>query len=248
MTIDTNEDLEMLARIGRIVALTVQAMAEKLQPGITTGELDAIGEAYLEKHGARSAPQLIYNYPGVTCISVNEEAAHGVPGERVIQAGDLVNIDVSAELDGYFADTGASFPVPPTTPLQERLLTCTRRALQSGIGAARAGDKMNRIGRAVEVEAGRCGFSVVTELTGHGVGRHLHEDPRAVLNYYEPRDRRRMRKGMVFTIEPFLSTGAGRVVEGADGWTLSSPDGSLMAQYEHTIVVTEGSPIIVTQV
>lgn len=248
MTIDSNEDLEMLTRIGRIAGLTVQAMAAQLRPGITTAELDAIGAAFLAEHGARSAPQLIYDYPGATCISVNDEAAHGVPGERVIRSGDLVNIDVSAELDGYFADTGASFPVPPTTPLQERLLSCTRRALQSGIDAARAGDKLNCIGRAVQVEAERCGFAIVTELTGHGVGRHLHEDPRAVLNYYEPRDRRRMRKGMVFTIEPFLTTGAGRVVKGIDGWTLSSPDGGLMAQYEHTIVVTQGSPIVITQV
>ena len=248
MTIDKDEDLERLTRIGRIVGLTVQAMAEELQPGITTGELDAIGAAFLEKHGARSAPQLIYNYPGATCISVNDEAAHGVPGDRVIRAGDLVNIDVSAELDGYFADTGASFAVPPTTPLQERLLDCTRNALQSGIKAARAGEKLNRIGRAVQSEAERCGFAIVTELTGHGVGRHLHEDPRAVLNYYEPGDRRRLRKGMVFTVEPFLTTGEGRVVEGEDGWTLRSPDGGLMAQYEHTIVVTQGSPIIITQV
>ncbi len=247
MTVDSPEDLAALKKIGQIVALTLQTMKENLRPGITTAELDEIGRAYLESHGARSAPTLVYNFPGATCISLNEEAAHGIPGDRVIQDGDLVNIDVSAELDGYFADMGATYPLPPVTPQVHKLLRCTRRALDKSIAVAQAGRMLNEIGRVVEEEAKKCGFNTLRNLTGHGVGRHIHEPPQSILNYYEPRDRRRLEDGMVITLEPFLSTGAAFAVEAEDGWTLKTADGSLTAQFEHTLVVTKGQPVIITQ-
>ncbi len=246
MTVNSEEDLVKLKRIGRIVALALQEMSQHLAPGVTTRELDDIGRAFLEQNGARSAPELAYHFPGATCISVNEEAAHGIPGERIIQAGDLVNLDVSAELDGYFADTGASFGVPPVSPERQRLCECTRAALRTAINAARAGRPLNVIGQAVESQAQRHGLRVIGALGGHGVGRHLHEEPRSVPNYFDPRDPRRLKEGMVIAIEPFLTTGNGLILESRDGWTLRTADGRPLAQYEHTIVVTRDRPIVLT--
>lgn len=248
MTIESNEDLEGLKKIGRIVGLTLREMAGRLEPGMTTLELDEIGSSFMERHGARSAPILAYEFPGATCISVNEEAAHGIPGDRVIREGDLVNIDVSAELEGFFADAAVTVPLAPVTPLMENLCRCTRRALNKAIAQARAGRPINRVGQAVEKVAEKCGFNVIHNLTGHGIGRHIHEYPQAVLNYFEPKDKRRFTPGLVVTLEPFLSTGAEYVSTAPDGWTLLARDGSLNAQYEHTLVVTRGKPIIVTAV
>ena len=215
-------------------------------PGVTTAELDAIGKEYLDRCGARSAPQLAYGFPGVTCISVNDQLAHGIPSpERVLRAGDLVNIDVSAELDGYWADTGASFPVGTVSAQASALLRATRLALEDGMAQARADAPLRNIGRAVERRAKRCGFRVVRNLCGHGVGRHIHEDP-LVPNTFHPRDQTLLREGLVITIEPFLTTGATMAVEDVDGWTLRSPDGSRGAQFEHTMIITHGRPIVVT--
>ncbi len=248
LSIGSQKDILGLKKIGRIVALAVREIAKHIRPGITTAELDIIGKEFLEKHGAHSAPKLVYNFPGTTCISVNDEAAHGIPGNRIIQAGDLVNVDVSAELDGYFADTGATIPVPPISPTNAKLCKCTQTALQHAIDTVRVGSPMNLIGRAIEQEANRCGFTIVENLTGHGVGKSIHEEPRGVLNFYDPDDRRRLTDGLVFTIEPFLSTGADHVITAPNGWTLKTPDGRLTAQYEHTIIMTRSAPIIVTAI
>jgi methionyl aminopeptidase len=247
MSIESEKDLIGLLRIGRIVGLTLQKMAESLRPGITTGELDAIGAELLRKEGARSAPILTYNFPGATCISINDEAAHGIPGSRVIQTGDLVNIDVSAELDGYFADTGATVPMLPVEPLKQKLADCTRSALEKGLAAARAGSRIYDIGRAMENEVRRCGFHIIRDLPGHGVGRKLHEPP-SVPGFFNKRANDILKEGLVITIEPFVSTRASHIVTAADGWTLKTPDGSLAAQYEHTIVITKDRPILVTAV
>ncbi|MBC6937754.1 MAG: type I methionyl aminopeptidase [Chloroflexi bacterium] len=247
MSIESEKDLIGLLRIGRIVGLTLQKMTESLRPGITTGELDTIGAELLRKEGARSAPILTYNFPGATCISINDEAAHGIPGSRVIQTGDLVNIDVSAELDGYFADTGATVPMLPVEPLKQKLADCTRSALEKGLAAARAGNRIYDIGRAMENEVRRCGFHIIRDLPGHGVGRKLHEPP-SVPGFFNKRANDILKEGLVITIEPFVSTRASHIVTAADGWTLKTPDGSLAAQYEHTIVITKDRPILVTAV
>lgn len=248
MTVESDHDLEGLRRIGRIVAEALREMRKSLRAGMTTAELDALGAAYLQAHGARSAPQLVYRFPGATCISVNDEAAHGIPGERVIQAGDLVNIDVSAELDGYFADTAATVPVPPVTARGQKLARSAQQALYTAIPQARTGQPINAIGQAIEIEARRGGFGVLLDLGGHGVGRSIHEEPRDISCFYNRLDRRRLFEGQVITIEPFLTTGANHVVTQADGWTLKTVDGSLSAQFEHTLVITRGRPIVVTAI
>lgn len=245
MTIDGDDDLEGLQRSGRVVAETRDTMVAAVEPGITTAELDAIGRDVLRRRGARSAPQLAYRFPGSTCISVNDEAAHGIPSRRVLREGDLVNIDVSAELDGFWTDTGISVPVGAVSPVARRLLDATRTAQRDAMAVARAGRRISGLGRAVERRARSCGFTVVENLCGHGVGRHIHEEP-SIPSIEDRRDRTTLWEGLVIAIEPFLSTGAGWVDEADDGWTLCTPDGSLVAQFEHTVVVTKGHPIVLT--
>jgi methionyl aminopeptidase len=246
MQIESEKDLQGLKRIGAIVAEAVRVMAAAIRPGITTAELDQIGAAYLARQGARPAPPLVYGFPGAICISLNDEAAHGIPGSRVIQPGDLINLDVSAELDGYFGDTGASFGAPPVSLEHQKLLDFTRRALERAVHAARGGRLLNDIGRAVEAEARRGGFNVIRSLTGHGVGRSIHEEPRSVLNFSSPMEKRILKPGMVLTIEPFLTPGHGQIQTGSDGWTLKTADGAPVAQFEHTLVITPGRPIVIT--
>ena len=246
MSIESETDLRKLLRIGEIVARAMQRMAEAIQPGITTRELDAIGSAYLKANGARSAPILVYQFPAATCISINDEVAHGIPGARVVQPGDLVNIDVSAELNGYYADTGASYPVAPIAPDTARLCAATQEALALALDVVRDGERINVIGRAVESVATRTGYRIIRELGGHGVGRGLHEEPRNVPNYFTRRAKERLRNGLVMTIEPFLAEGSGKISTMPDGWTLKTTDGARAAQYEHTVVIRRGAPLLVT--
>lgn len=247
MSIETDNDLKSLRAIGKIVAQCLQFMSKKLEPGITTLELDEMGRRFLEKHGARSAPRLTYEFPGTTCISVNEQAAHGIPSaSTVLKAGDLVNIDVSAELNGYFADTGGSFVIPPETDLKQKLCMVAQRALAQAMSEAKAGARLNRIGFAVEREAIRNGFTVIENIGSHGVGRALHEEPGFIPNYWDPKDKRVLKEGQVITIEPFVSSGAREVFELGDGWTLSTKPGIFTAQFEHTMVITKNKPLIMT--
>lgn len=246
MTIESERDIEALKRVGRVVAAVLREMLDALEVGMTTAELDDLGRTLLERHGARSAPQAMYQFPGATCISVNEQAAHGVPGARVLQPGDLVNVDVSAEMGGYFADTGGTRVVPPSTPTKDRLCRATKLALQEAVAQARAGHKINRVGKAVERVAKAHQLKIIKNLAGHGVGRSLHEEPDSILGYFEPRDTREFKEGMVVAIEPFLSTKTTSVEEADDGWTLVGAAGNLSAQYEHTVIVTRGDPIILT--
>ena len=246
MSLEGPDDLAGLRRVGAAVAEARDAMAREARPGVTTAALDEVGRDVLRKHGARSAPRLAYGFPGYTCISVNDALAHGVPSPRhKLRDGDLVNVDVSAELDGYWADTGASVPVGTVTPLLQALLAATRRAQREGMAEARAGQPLHAVGRAVERRAKKAGFRVVRDLAGHGVGRFIHEEPQ-VSNTFDPRDLTVLSEGLVLAIEPFLTTGATRIVQDDDGWTLRTPDGSIGAQFEHTIVVTEGDPIVIT--
>ncbi|HEX2908842.1 MAG TPA: type I methionyl aminopeptidase [Phototrophicaceae bacterium] len=247
MTIESEKDLIGLLRIGKIVGTVLKLMGQSARPGMTTAELDAIGAELLKKEGARSAPILTYKFPGATCISLNDEAAHGIPGSRIIQIGDLLNIDVSAELDGYFADTGATFPMLPVEPLKQKLADCTRAALEKGLAVAKAGNRINDIGRVMEAEVKRCGFRIIRDLPGHGVGRKLHEPP-SVPGFFNKRANEVLKEGLVITIEPFVSTTASHIFTAPDGWTLKTPDGSPAAQYEHTLVITKDRPLLVTAV
>ncbi|MEI9885450.1 MAG: type I methionyl aminopeptidase [Rhizomicrobium sp.] len=246
MTIGNEDDLEKLRHVGRVVARTMQAMAAALTPGLTTRELDALGRGLLVQAGARPAPESTYRFPGATCISVSPAIAHGVPGEQVLKAGDLVNIDVSADIDGYYADTGGSFAIPPVPEKVERLCRDGKRALWSGIRAVKSGGKLNAIGRAVQDFADKNRYTLIRNLASHGVGAALHEEPGQIPTWYEPGDRRRIPEGLVFTIEPFLSTGAHLAVDGDDGWTLFAAGGHATVQYEHTLVATRRGPVVLT--
>ena len=245
MTIEHAFELEGLRRAGALVASILATMREAAVAGVRTRELDAIGAGMLHDAGARSAPQLTYDFPGATCISVDRVVAHGIPDDTVLRDGDLVNIDVSAELDGYFADTGASFVVGTARPAQQRLLDATREARDAAIAQLRAGELLSGIGRTVETVAARRGFRVIRDLQSHGVGRSLHEAPGSIPGYYDRRDTRRLHEGMVITVEPFLATHATRTETLDDGWSLVCPKGH-GAQFEHTVVVTRDAPIIVT--
>ncbi len=246
MTIGSEDDLDQLKAAGRLVARTLEAMGKALEPGMTTRELDALGRAMLEREGARSAPEVTYGFPGATCISIGPDVAHGIPGDQIVKAGDLVNIDVSAEIDGYFADTGASFAVPPVATRIERLCRDGRRAMWTGIRSVKSGGALNEIGRSIEAFADRNGYTLIRNLASHGVGRALHEEPTELATWYDPRDRRRIHDGLVFTIEPFLSLGADWVEETGDGWTLRPEGCQPTVQYEHTLVATPRGPVVVT--
>lgn len=246
MTVGSRHDIEGLKKIGKIVASTIREMKRHARAGMTTKELDEIGGRLLKRHGAVPAPKAVYRFPGNTCISVNQEVAHGIPGSRVLQPGDLVNIDVSAELGGYYADAGHSFPLPPYHPSLLRLCNCAHDTMMKVISSLQHGVPLNEIGRMMESEAAKNGYRVIRNLCSHGVGRALHEAPQEILPVYDKHDKRVLIEGMVIAVEPFLSTGADYAVQQADGWTLSVPDNSYVAQQEHTIIITKHRPIIVT--
>ncbi|WP_342595127.1 type I methionyl aminopeptidase [Salinicola lusitanus] len=246
MTVTKQAELEGLKAIGRIVANTMHAMARSMEPGMTTRELDEIGKELLEREGALSAPQAIYDFPGATCISVNEEIAHGVPGERVIARGDLVNIDVSASKDGYFADTGATFRVAQVEPSLEHLCRDGKLAMEIGIAKVGSEKPLAGIGQAIGRFASDRGYTLIRNLASHGVGRSLHEYPEEIATWPTRNDKRRISKGLVLTVEPFLSRGGLWAAAGSDGWTLYSEPSAPAVQYEHTVVATDRGAIIVT--
>lgn len=248
MTITSEEELDRLKAIGRICAIARDTMAAALEPGMTTKELDDIGRKVLDAHGARSAPEVTYDFPGATCISVNEEVAHGIPGTRVIAAGDLVNIDVSAEKDGIFADTGASYIVPPGTQRIEKLCRDGKKAMWAGIRAVRAGGRLADIGEAIGKFAGSNGYTLIRNLASHGIGYGLHDEPGEIPTWPDRSERRRIADGLVFTVEPFLSLGAKMAQEktASDPWTLVGVPSAPSVQYEHTIVATRRGAVVVT--
>jgi methionyl aminopeptidase len=246
MTITKEDELAGLKAIGRIVANTMHGMAAAMQPGMTTRELDEIGRELLAREGAVSAPQSSYDFPGATCISVNEEIAHGIPGDRVIAPGDLVNIDVSASKDGYFADTGATFRVGTVAPSLDRLCRDGKRALQIGIAQVGSGRPLAGVGNAIGRFAEERGYTLIRNLASHGVGRSLHEYPEEIATWPTRDDRRRIGKGLVLTVEPFLSKGGMWAAGGSDGWTLYSEPRAPVVQYEHTVVATDRGAIVVT--
>jgi methionyl aminopeptidase len=239
MTIETKQDIEELKTIGKIVADTLKLMMKE-------AKLDEIGKKHLDSFGARSAPNLTYNFPGTTCISLNEDIAHGLPNETVLKDGDLVNIDVSAELNGYFADTGGSFVVGKSSEIQKKVMKATREALNAAVSVVKAGTPINQIGKQIEKVARKHQLKVIKNLGSHGVGRALHEEPEFIAGFYDPSDRRILQEGQVITIEPFLSTKTEFIKEAKDGWTLFGERGNIAAQYEHTMIITKSGAIVVT--
>jgi methionyl aminopeptidase len=247
MSIESIADWEGLKRAARVARLTLDALAERVRPGVTTGELDATAGELFAAHGARSAPALVYGFPGTVLISINDEIVHGIPGSRRIHAGDIVKIDVTVEKNGYVADAARSVVVEPGSDTAHRLVACAAAAFDAALSVARAGVLVNQIGRAVEREVRRWGFSVCAGLTGHGVGRTIHEEP-SVPNTYDRFQKDVLTDGLVITIEPMISAGSGRAIQDADGWTLRTGDGSLSAHHEHTLVITPRAPVVLTAV
>ena len=245
MTITQQDQLDGLKDIGRIVANTMRAMARAMEPGMTTAELDRIGADHLAAAGALSAPQATYDFPGATCISVNEEIAHGIPGDRILAEGDMVNIDVSAAKNGYFADTGATYRLGHLSPSQEKLRRDGKRAMEIGIARVGAGKPLAGIGQAIGRFAEARGYTLIRNLASHGVGHSLHEYPEEIPTW-PSQDRRRIDKGLVLTVEPFLSRGGLWAEEGDDGWTLYSEPAAPVVQFEHTVVATDRGAIVVT--
>jgi methionyl aminopeptidase len=245
MSIESYEDLLALREVGRICAVALRAMKQQLRPGIATEELAEVGAKVMRENGARSAPAMVYGFPGEVCISVNEEAVHGIPGARRIRTGDLVKLDVTFEKNGYMGDSALTVPVEPVSDEARRLVSCAERAFHQAMRVARAHHRINEIGRVVEREVGRSGFSVIRELGGHGIGRKIHEPP-SIPNYNDPAAKQRMTAGLVVTVEPIITMGAGKSFTARDGWTECTVDGSLSAHFEHTIVITQRAPILLT--
>lgn len=246
MIVRTQEDLEALKEIGRICALVRDEMAKAVKPGITTLELDLIAKRLFEENGAESAPMGEYDFPGYTCISVNDVVAHGIPSDYVLKEGDKVNIDVSASKNGFFADTGLTLNIPPTGEKNKLLLETAKKALYKSIEKAMPGTMTNNLGRAVYNEAQSHGFTVIKNLTGHGVGKTLHDHPENIFNYNERRGASLVKEGHVLAIETFISEKDDYVEEYPDGWTLKTPNKNYIYQFEHTVVVTKEGPMILT--
>lgn len=247
MIVKTDQDLKGIMEAGKVAAEILHKMAKRIRPGITTGQLDKIGEEMMIRYGANSAPKVSYNFPGATCISILPEVAHGIPGSREIKAGDLVNIDVSIELNGYYGDNGMSIPVELEDERVLKLCQVGQEARAAAIAAAKPGGKINEIGKAVELVAKSHGYTVIKNLCGHGLGRKLHEAPENILNYYSKYERGKINPGQVLALEPFISEGPELVKDGGyDEWALVVPQGFYVVQFEHTIIVMEGGTIVTT--
>jgi len=245
VSINGPEELEGMRAAGAVVREMLEAMKGEVRPGITTAELDEVGAQVMHRHGAQSAPSLVYGFPGVSCISVNDEAVHGIPGKRAVQEGDLVKLDVTIERNGFMADAAVTVPVGRVTDERQRLISCAERAFSKAMLVARAGFRVSEIGRVVEREVKRSGFSVIRELGGHGIGRTIHEDPR-VPNYPDPKARQILTEGLVITVEPIIAAGSGDTFVAPDRWTVRTSDHRPSAHSEHTLVITKGEPILLT--
>jgi methionyl aminopeptidase len=245
LSITTQEELEGMRAAAAVVRLMLDAMKQSVRPGVTTAELDEVGARVMRENGAQSAPAMVYGFPGTNCISLNDEAVHGIPGNRVLREGDLVKLDVTVEKNGYMADAAITVAVGQISDEGRRLIHCAEQAFHKAMLVARAGFRTREVGRAVEKEVRRNGFSVIRELGGHGIGRTIHEEPR-VPNFADPTANHVLSEGLVITVEPIIAAGSGQSFVAKDGWTVRTTDQKLSAHYEHTIVVTKGQPVILT--
>lgn len=249
MTAESAADVQGLVACGALVRRVFERMRAAAGAGVTTAELDQLAQAEFDRVGAASAPQHFYDFPGATCISVNEAAAHGIPSGQRLRNGDLINIDVSAVLNGYVADMGESFVVGPrgqrANAARERIVRAVKQAVKKAIVQMRPGRSLNVIGEAVQQVADRLGYQIVDNLGSHGVGRNIHEEP-SYIPKDNPAERRMLTEGLVLTVEPFFTTGKPWVDEHADGWTLTTSPGALIAQCEQTVIVREQGPLVVT--
>jgi methionyl aminopeptidase len=245
MSITSEAEWNGLRAAGAVVRLTLDALERAAQAGVTTGELDRLAATIFADRGARSAPALVYGFPGTVLISVNDEVVHGVPGSRRLRRGDVVKLDVTVEKDGYMADAARTVVLDGADPRAYRLRDCAQAAFAKGLEAAQPGRLVREVSRAIEREVKRQGFAVVPDLSGHGIGRTIHEPP-TVPNAYNAAQKDVLTEGLVVAIEPIICDGSGRVVTGRDGWTIRTRDGSAAAHYENTVVITSSGPELLT--
>ena len=247
MSIHNELELHGMKKVSEVVALTLKEMCTYARPGMTTRQLDDYGARILSGFGARSAPRETYDFPGWTCISVNHEFCHGIPSnQRLLQEGDLINIDVSAELDGFWSDNGNSFILGEDLHHHQPLIDASREILHNAIHRISSGVRISDVGFLIESEARERGFKVVRNLAGHGVGRSLHEEPSEITNFCDRYNKKRFKHNSVVAIETFITTDSNYAKVLSDGWTMVGNRGGYMAQHEHTIVVTEGKPLVLT--
>lgn len=248
MSITKESELIGMKKISEVVGKTLKLMREYAQVGMSTKELDEYGGTILKSYGAKSAPYETYGFPGYSCISVNEEAAHGIPSEsKILKEGDLINIDVSAELNGFWSDNGGSFVLGKDIYNYQPLVDASKQILFKAIQTIRGGVKISEIGHLIESEAKKSGFKVIKNLAGHGVGRSLHEKPENILNYKVKTNRERFKKNTTVAIETFISTNSTIAIQLYDGWTLVGNKGGFVTQHEQTILVTDNDPVILTE-
>jgi methionyl aminopeptidase len=249
MSITKHSELIGMQKASEAVALTLKEMRTYACPGMTTKKLDNYGGQILNDLGAKSAPYLTYGFPGWTCISLNNEFCHGIPSnKRVLKEGDLINIDVSAELGGFWSDNGGSFVLGADINEYQKLVDASKQILRRAIQNIKGGVRISDIGLLIETEAKSRGYKVIRNLTGHGIGRALHEEPGEIANYGNRLNHKRFKKNSVVAIETFISTTSTYAQTLEDGWTMVGNKGGFMAQHEHTIVVTDGSPIVLTEI
>lgn len=247
MSITNESELIGMRKVSEAVAFALKEMSNFARPGMTTKELDNYGGQILNDMGAKSAPYLTYGFPGWTCISVNNEFCHGIPSNRILNKGDLINIDVSAELDGFWSDNGNSFVLGQDINQHQKLVDASKQILHKAIHNIKGGVRVSDIGHLIETEAKKRGYKVIKNLTGHGIGRGLHEEPSEIANYRDRFNMTRFKKNSVVAIETFIATASTFAETLKDGWTMVGNKGGFMAQHEHTIVVTNGKPIILTE-
>jgi methionyl aminopeptidase len=241
----TPAEIEQMRRAGSLVGQVLERLREHVAPGVSTRELDAIAENMICSRGGVPSFKGYRGYPASICASVNNEIIHGIPGDRMLVDGDIVSIDCGAMLGGYHGDAAMTFPVGPVSAEAEKLMTVTREALNAGIAMARLKMRLGDIGNAIQRHVEANGFSVVRDFVGHGIGRHMHEDPQ-IPNFGPAGMGMRLRTGMVLAIEPMVNAGGHEVVVMDDGWTACTRDGSLSAHFEHTVAITDDGPEVLT--
>ncbi|MDX6768682.1 MAG: type I methionyl aminopeptidase [Elusimicrobiota bacterium] len=242
----TREELAVMRQAGAIVGDILQLLAAKIESGVTTGQIDSWARAEIKARGAKPAFLGYHGFPGVICLSVNNEVVHGIPSDkRALKDGDIFGVDFGVVVDGWFGDSAVTIGVGKISPEAERLIRVTRESLEKGIAAATADARVGDIGAAVQAHAEAAGYSVVREFVGHGIGRALHEEP-PVPNYGKAGTGPRLKPGMTIAIEPMVNAGAAAVRTLEDGWTAVTQDGRLSAHFEHTVCVTDGAPVIMT--
>jgi len=244
--VKTEAEIEKISRACRIAAEILGELKSSVKAGITTAELEEVADRSFKKKGAVPAFKGYRGYKFATCLSVNDEVVHGLPGSRILKDGDIVGVDVGAIVDGYYGDNAETFSVGKVSAAAKRLMSATRNALYKAIAEARDGCHLGDISFAVESEAKKNGFSVIKDLYGHGVGETLHEDP-LIPNFGKKGTGIMLKAGMTLAIEPMLNVGGSEIKTLEDGWTIVTADGSLSAHFEHTILVTKGAPVILTK-